>query len=225
MKAKREKTKGNKEVLQSWINFASIEANHSYIISRQSHTIMANRGQLFLIVGNAGSGKDSLLKEVKQRWPASAKPIRITQRTISRPPHDSEPYISVTPEAFDDLKRQNKFLLTWFIYGTHYGIPITILEWIEQGEHVVANVSRSIIPQARKIMPDLKVIFISVPLEITLKRVRSRAREPENDPAFQERLQRAKENQTLKEADLTIENTGSLEAAIARLLNYLLSFD
>ena len=186
---------------------------------------MTDIGQLFLIVGNAGSGKDSLLKEVKQRWPASAKPIRIPQRTISRPPHDSEPFISVTTEEFDDLKRQNKFWLTWYIYGTHYGIPNSILEWIDQGEHVIANVSRSIIPQARKMMPDSKVIFISVPIEITLQRVRTRARETENDPTFQQRLQRAKENQTLREADFTIENTGSLESAVARLLNYLLSFD
>ena len=186
---------------------------------------MTHKGQLFLIVGNAGSGKDSLLKEVLQRWPASAKPIRIPQRTISRPPHDSEPYISVTPEVFDDLKRQNKFWLTWYIYGTHYGIPITILEWLKQGQHVIVNVSRTIIPQARKSMPDLKVVFVKVPLEITLQRLRSRARETEADPAFQQRLQRARENQILESADFTMENSDSLESAAATLLNYLLSFD
>ena len=54
---------------------------------------MGYSGQLFLIVGNSGSGKDSLLQEVLQRWPASAKPIRIAQRYITRPAHKSEPFI------------------------------------------------------------------------------------------------------------------------------------
>ena len=186
---------------------------------------MAEDGQLFFIVGNAGSGKDSLLKEVLRRWPPSAKPIRIPQRTISRPPHDSEPYISVTPEAFNELKRRNEFGLTWHIYGTNYGIPKSILDWQKQGQHVIVNVSRKIIPQARKRLPDLKVIFVRVPFEITLYRLRYRGREPEDDPAFQQRLRRARENQNFESADFIVENSGPLELAAKKLLAYLLSFD
>jgi ribose 1,5-bisphosphokinase PhnN len=54
---------------------------------------MQKNGQLFLIVGNSGSGKDTLLKEVLRQWPASAKPIRTPQRYITRPAHASEPFI------------------------------------------------------------------------------------------------------------------------------------
>ena len=184
---------------------------------------MVNKGQLFLIVGNAGSGKDSLLKQVLRQWPAYAKPIRIPQRYITRPPHESEPFLSLTPEEFENLKQSNFFFLTWHVYGTYYGIPISILDWLKQGQQVIVNVSREIISQAREKIPDLKVIFVEVPLEVTLQRMKTRRRESENDPAFKERLQRAKENQILEDADFIVDNSGRLETAAESLFDYLIS--
>jgi len=185
---------------------------------------MKNSGQLFLIVGNSGSGKDSLLKAVLKRWPVFARPIRIPQRYITRPVHGSEPFISVTSEDFDELNQQGKFCLTWHVYDTGYGVPATIFNWLDQGVSVIVNVSRNIIPQARQLIPDLKVIFVSVPLDITLQRIKSRNRESEGGPGFQQRLARAKENQTLADADFVVDNSVPLEEAAEELLNYMLSF-
>jgi phosphonate metabolism protein PhnN/1,5-bisphosphokinase (PRPP-forming) len=186
---------------------------------------IANKGQLFLIVGNSGSGKDTLLKQVLRQWPAHAKPIRVPQRYITRPPHDSEPFFSLTPPEFIDLKQRNFFCLTWHVYGIDYGVPNSILDWLNQGQHVIVNVSRKIISQARKQIPDLKVIFVKVPWEVTLQRMRSRSRESENDPAYQKRLRRAKQNQNLADADFFVDNSGSLESAAGALIGYLLSFE
>jgi ribose 1,5-bisphosphokinase len=186
--------------------------------------IVKNKGRLFLIVGNSGSGKDTLLTEVLARWPTSVKPIRIPQRYITRPPHDSEPYISVTAGEFADLKRENKFSFAWHIYGTDYGVPAVVLKWLNSGQHVMVNVSRQIIPQALRLIPDLKVIFVKIPLAITRQRLMLRHREAENGPSFQLRLKRAKENQTLKHADLIIDNNGPLDVSVEKLLSYLLSF-
>jgi phosphonate metabolism protein PhnN/1,5-bisphosphokinase (PRPP-forming) len=184
---------------------------------------MQDCGQLFLIVGNSGSGKDTLLKEVLRQWPASAKPIRIAQRYITRPAHASEPFISVTADEFEDLKQAGKFWLTWHVYDTEYGIPVAMINGLKQGDSVIVNVSRKIIPQARQLIPDLKVIFVSVPLEVTLQRIKARSRESEDDPGFQQRLARAKENQTLDDADFVVDNSVSLEIAAENLLNYMLS--
>jgi ribose 1,5-bisphosphokinase len=184
---------------------------------------MQKNGQLFLIVGNSGSGKDTLLKEVLRQWPASAKPIRIPQRYITRPAHASEPFISVTSDEFEDLKQAGKFCLTWHVYDTDYGVPVTIINWLQQGDSVIVNVSRQIIREARQQLPDLKVIFISVPLELTLQRIKARNRESVDDPGFQQRLARAKENQTLDDADFVVDNSVSLQTAAQKLLNYMLS--
>ena len=185
---------------------------------------MNDRGQLFLIVGNSGSGKDALLEEIRRRWPSSARPIRIPRRYITRAPHDSEAYVSVTPEAFEELQRRHTFWLTWHVYQTDYGIPAIILDWLKQGQHVIVNVSRDIIPQARKEMPELKVIFVTVPRDVALQRLKSRSRESEDDPIFQQRLQRAQKNLFLKEADIIVDNRHSLEIAAQNLIDYLLSF-
>ena len=185
---------------------------------------MRDCGQLFLIVGNSGSGKDSLLKEVLKRWPGSAGPIRIPQRYITRTTHDSEPFISVTSEDFADLKQQGKLGLTWHVYDTDYGVPVKIINWLKQGDSVIVNVSRKIILKARQLIPDLKVVFVSVPLEVTLQRIKARNRESEDDSGFQQRLARAQENQTLTEADFVVDNSVSLEIAAEELLNYMLSF-
>ena len=184
---------------------------------------MPDRGQLFLIVGNSGSGKDSLLKEVLKRWPASVRPIRIPQRYITRPAHGSEPFVSVTSEDFEAINQQGKFCLTWHVYDTDYGVPVTIFNWLDQGVSVIVNVSRKIIPQARQLIPDLKVIFVSVPLDVTLQRIKARNRESEDGPGFQQRLARAKENQTLADADFVVDNSVPLEEAVAKLLKYMLS--
>ena len=185
---------------------------------------MKKNGQLFLLVGNSGSGKDTLLKAVLQGWPASARPLRIPRRYITRPAHKSEPFIPVTSEEFTDLNRRGKFCLSWHVYDTHYGVPRTAIKWLQAGDPVIVNVSRAIIPRARQLLPGLKVIFISVPLEVTLQRIKSRKRESLNDPGFQQRLVRARENQTLPDADFVLDNSGSLKAAVDELMKYLLSF-
>ena len=186
---------------------------------------MQDCGQLFLIVGNSGSGKDTLLKEVLRLWPGSTRLIRNPQRYITRPAHASEPFISVTSDEFEDLKQAGKFWLTWHVYNTEYGIPVAIFDWLKQGDSVIVNVSRQIIREARQQLLDLKVIFISVPLELTLQRIKSRNRESVDDPGFQQRLARAKENQTLTEADFVVDNSVSLEIAAEDLLNYMLSYN
>ena len=185
---------------------------------------MEYNGQLFLIVGNSGSGKDSLLAEVLNRWPSSAGQLRIPRRYITRPAHKSEPFIAVTVKDFETLQQAGKFCLSWHVYDTHYGVPATIIKWLQQRDAVIVNVSRAIIPNARLMIPDLKVIFVSVPLEATLQRIKSRNRESLNDPGFKQRLARARENQTLAGADFVVDNSGSLEAAADELLNYMLSF-
>ena len=63
-----------------------------------------------------------------------------------------------------------------------------------------------------------------MPLELTLQRIKARSRESVDDPGFQQRLARAKENQTLTEADFVVDNSVSLQTAAEKLLDYMLSF-
>ena len=178
-------------------------------------------GWLILVVGNSGSGKDSIMKGVKEKYPSELKRLYLAKRFITRPPSDNEDNLAVTPEDFKKMSLQGRFALEWHIYGLDYGVPIEIDDWMKKGHSVLVNVSRSIVKKARDIYQNIKVVFIEVPFEITLKRIKERARE--SGEKLEERIQRAKKNQSFPEADFIVDNSGDLEDAINKFLSYLLT--
>jgi len=177
-------------------------------------------GKLVLVVGNSGSGKDSIIKGVKERYPSDLIKLCLTQRYITRPRSDTEDNISVTPEVFKIMSLQGEFALEWYIYGLDYGVHIEIDEWLKKGHPVLVNVSRSIVKKARKIYQNIIVVFIDVPFEISLKRVKERARE--SGVRLEERILRARQNQDIPDADFIVDNSGDLEDAINEFLSYLI---
>jgi ribose 1,5-bisphosphokinase len=181
------------------------------------------QGTLFLLVGNSAAGKDTIINEILKIWPAPKIPLRVATRYITRPPHKSEPYVSLRRDVFHQMKIEGHFFLTWQVYGLDYGIGKEFFQWIVEGINVVANVSRTIIPLARKKILSVKVIFISVPYEITKSRLIKRRRELENSRETKMRLFRAKENQKIFNADFVIENSGPLEQSVSKLIEYMLS--
>ncbi|MBY9011063.1 MAG: phosphonate metabolism protein/1,5-bisphosphokinase (PRPP-forming) PhnN [Candidatus Lokiarchaeota archaeon] len=178
-------------------------------------------GLLILVVGNSGSGKDSIMRGVIERYPSDLKSLYLTQRYITRPYSDTEDYIAIKPEDFKKLSLQGEFVLEWHIYGLDYGVPIEIDDWLDKGHPVLVNVSRAIIKKARRMYQNILVVFIDVPFEITLKRVKARARE--SGARLEERILRARQNQDVPDADFIVDNSGDLEDAINKFLSYLLS--
>ncbi|MHA1391354.1 MAG: phosphonate metabolism protein/1,5-bisphosphokinase (PRPP-forming) PhnN, partial [Promethearchaeota archaeon] len=64
-----------------------------------------------MVVGNSGSGKDSIMKGVKERYPSDLMSLYLTQRYITRPYSDTEDNIAVTPEDFKIMSLQGEFVL------------------------------------------------------------------------------------------------------------------
>ena len=175
---------------------------------------------LLLVIGNSGSGKDSIIRGVVEQYPSNLIPLRIVKRYITRPPSDSEKNISITPEQFQRMKRKGKFAFSWHIYGLDYGVPIEIENWLEDGHPVVVNVSRTVINDVKQKYANLKVIFVKVPFEITLKRIKERGRE--SGYLLEERINRARSNQDFPGAYFIVDNSGKLEDSINQLLEYIL---
>ena len=178
------------------------------------------KGTLFLVIGNSGSGKDSIMTGAIEKYPEDMKECFLTKRYITRPPSEFEDNYTITEDKFKEMDKEGKFALKWHIYHLHYGVPVEIDEWLEKGHPVFVNVSRTIIPEARKLYENLKVIFIEVPYEITLKRVKKRGRE--KGELLEERIKRAKTHQKFPDADFVVDNSGDLEDAIDQFLNYVL---
>ncbi|MFX0019346.1 MAG: phosphonate metabolism protein/1,5-bisphosphokinase (PRPP-forming) PhnN [Promethearchaeota archaeon] len=177
-------------------------------------------GILFLIVGNSGSGKDSIIQGAVKKYPNDLNKLYVPKRYITRDPSKTEENISISPEEFRIMSKEGKFALKWHIYGLDYGISIEIDEKLKNGQSVAVNVSRIIIPEAKKVYENTKVIFIEVPFDITLKRLKERTREI--GKRLEERLERARNNQKFPEADYIIDNSGLLDDAIDQFINYVI---
>ena len=176
-------------------------------------------GTLFLVIGNSGSGKDSIMTGAMDKFPPDLKKPFLTKRYITRPPSEFEDNYTITPERFKEMEKQGKFALEWHIYHLDYGVPIEIDEWLIKGHPVFVNVSRTVVHEARELYENIKVIFIEVPFEITLERVKDRGRE--KGELLHERIERAKTHQKFPDADFTVDNSGDLEDAIEQFLNYV----
>ncbi|MFW9951562.1 MAG: phosphonate metabolism protein/1,5-bisphosphokinase (PRPP-forming) PhnN, partial [Candidatus Thorarchaeota archaeon] len=176
-------------------------------------------GFLILVIGNSGSGKDSIIKGVIEKYSQETPKIHIVQRYITRPPSEFEENLAITPKVFKDMDKKHKFALKWKIYGLYYGIPSEIDNWLENGDLVLVNVSRKIINQARKNYENVKVVFIQVPFELSVQRLTKRGRE--SNKKLKERLERARKNQSFPTADTVINNSGKLDDAINQFKKYL----
>lgn len=178
------------------------------------------QGTLFLVVGNSGSGKDSIMYGTVKNYPTDLKQVHIVKRYITRPPSETEDNYGISLEEFKKMEIEGKFALKWHIYHLDYGVPIKIDEWLKNGHPVLVNVSRTIIDEARKNYENVKVVFITVPYEISLQRLEDRGRE--KGELLNERLERARTHQEFSSADFVVDNSGDLDDAIKQFLDIVL---
>lgn len=172
------------------------------------------------MVGNSGSGKDSIISTAMEQYSSNNNPIYVAKRYITRKSSEFEDNYGITPEEFKEMNALGNFALKWIIYGLQYGVPIEIDLWLSKGHSVIVNVSRMIIKEAREQYKNLKVIFIEVPFEVTLNRIKERGRE--SGKILQERINRAKSHQKFPDADLVVDNSGKLENAVSQFLDYII---
>lgn len=178
-------------------------------------------GTLFLLIGNSGAGKDSLIQWVLQAWPPEKARLYVPTRVITRPPSpETEGFESISEEEFHQMTDSGAFSLQWQSYGNYYGVPKEIEAKLAKGHPVLVNVSRQIVDATRKRFPKVKVIFVKVPFIITEERIRARGREKK--ACLKERIERAKKNPEFSTADFVIDNSGSIEIAGKRLLGILI---
>ncbi len=119
------------------------------------------RGRLILVVGPSGAGKDSLLAAAKERLGPDSG-FHFPRRSITRPSDAlREDHESLTPEAFEARRAADGFCLSWQAHGLSYGIPAEALTWLERGEAVVVNVSRTLVQAATRRFPRVEVIHVT----------------------------------------------------------------
>jgi phosphonate metabolism protein PhnN/1,5-bisphosphokinase (PRPP-forming) len=178
----------------------------------------ARRGTLVLVVGPSGAGKDSIIRAAAVRL--SREPAFVfAPRLITRPADSGgEAHIPLSRNEFAAARDAGRLMLHWEAHGFAYGLADECTTALASGLCVVANVSRTVIAEARRRLAPVAVVAITAPRPILAGRLAARGRE--SAAAIEQRLQRGAAL-PLDQADFVITNDGPVDRAVERFVTIL----
>lgn len=178
---------------------------------------MSIKGQLFIVSGPSGAGKDTLLKEFFKR----EKEVKFSISTTTREKRagDDGKYTFVTREQFESDILKDKFLEYAQYCGNYYGTPSDpIYKWLDEGHDVIVEIE---VQGAQKVMaknPDVASIFIMPPsVEVLKNRLCGRSTDEVNQ--IEARLQTAVYEMAFAEKYDYVVFNDNLEDAVQQLVN------
>ncbi|WP_422649895.1 phosphonate metabolism protein/1,5-bisphosphokinase (PRPP-forming) PhnN [Cupriavidus sp. H18C1] len=173
---------------------------------------------LFYLMGPSGSGKDSLLRALRESLGDDDRLV-VAHRYITRHADANEASVALTTEEFQRRVALGCMAMHWHSHGLHYGIGIEIEQWLERGIRVVVNGSREYLPRAVARYPKLCALHVRVSPDALVARLRQRGRESEE--AIARRLARATAAFDVPAGCrlVEIDNGGALQAAVEALAN------
>lgn len=175
-------------------------------------------GHLVLVVGPSGAGKDSLIEAARKALrdqPRFVFPRRIVTR--QRDPN-SENHDTLSEAEFAARQASGAFFLHWGAHELRYALPGGVADALAAGRTVIANVSRSVLEEARRRHRRTTVVLVTAPPEVLERRLLARGRE--DAAAVKRRLARGA-TQAAGATLTTIVNDGSLRAAVEEFLAVL----
>ena len=173
------------------------------------------KGNLFVITGTSGSGKDAIIGILQDRGLAFHK----ARTALTREPRAGErhgrEHFFISDNEFQQWRNDGKFLEWAEVYGNHYGTPRSEVEPVlARGEDVLLRVDVQGARAVSRLMPDAVVIFIAPPsADEGFRRLAGRDTEEEIDmerrlAAFEEEMAFARSG-----ARLVINRTDQQETA------------
>ena len=143
-------------------------------------------GQLFMVVGPSGVGKDTLIDAALLECSHISRIKRVVTRNLDA---GGEDITSVSREQFDKMEARGAFAFSWHSHALSYGIPKEIHTMLEAGQSLIFNGSRNLIDTVIKAVPKIKILSIEADIETLRRRLVARGRETAGD--IERRLDRA----------------------------------
>ena len=149
---------------------------------------LANKGLLIVLSGPSGSGKDSVLAQLKDRGLNMKQSISMTTRAMRQGEKDGVDYYFTDVATFEKHIEEGYFL-EYVKYGdNYYGTPRKKIEdLIDEGYNVFLKIEVQGAKNIRNTFPEAISIFIVPPSMDTLKE-RLRGRGTESEETYIKRL-------------------------------------
>ena len=170
-------------------------------------------GQLFILSGPSGSGKDTLLSCLLKKYPD----IRLSVSMATRPPrageHTSPKYQFVAPSHFIHMLHLGDLLEYTEYLGNYYGTPKKpVMDWLREGRDVILEIDVIGAAKIRQIFPDAISIFILPPSLDTLRERLDRRHTEDRVSAYRRMRAAVDEVARAQEYDYVIVNDDLQEA-------------
>ena len=134
-------------------------------------------GQIVIVVGPSGAGKDSVLNGARERFRGDRNVV-FPRRFVTRLSNAAaEDHVSLTEMEFAIAVADDAFVLWWRAHGNFYGIGRSIEGDLAAGAVVAVNCSREVIGDALERFPKVMVVEITAPVELLVARIVARGRE------------------------------------------------
>lgn len=178
-----------------------------------------SRGCFIAVVGPSGAGKDTILDAARVALKDDPR-FHFVRRIITRPSMVStEDHDSLDEAAFMQAMEKGAFALFWQAHGLHYALPRLIDDKIAEGMIVIANVSRRVLDDIRKVYPCYSVVMIGAHPDVLAKRLAARGRETSQEIAV--RLAREVSFDNDASDVVKIDNSGDVATAIEAFMQHL----
>ncbi|MBE3561309.1 MAG: guanylate kinase [Ktedonobacteraceae bacterium] len=193
--------------------------------SRQDSTPSSTHGLLFVLSAPSGTGKDTVIKALKERGMDFHVVASVTTRPARPGESEGNPYYFVSQDTFEHMVAHNELLEYANVHGNWYGQPIRqIREHLQAGRDVLLKIDVQGAATVRQKVPGAIFIFL-VPGSIEELAERLTSRQTETEAQLRRRLLDAhKELAQWERYDYVIENRqGQLDAAVDRLRAIMLA--
>jgi guanylate kinase len=178
---------------------------------------------LILLSGTAGSGKDSVIRRIKER----GVPFEFVVNVTSRPPRPEEiegrDYRFVSESDFREMIRKDELLEHAVVYGQYKGIPgRPVREAMASGKDVLLRIDIQGVDTIRQKHPGAVTIFLAASSVEELRgRLLARATDSEEQVALRLRTAQA-EMKRIPEFDYLVVNAdGRLEETVDTIVSII----
>ncbi|OYR16068.1 phosphonate metabolism protein/1,5-bisphosphokinase (PRPP-forming) PhnN [Brucella grignonensis] len=177
------------------------------------------KGCFVAVVGPSGAGKDTIMDAARVALAGDTR-FHFVRRIITRPQMPgTEDHDSLDEASFEKAAGEGAFALHWQAHGLSYGLPKSLDDEIADGTVVIANVSRRVLGDIRRLYKSRSVVVITAQPDVLAERLASRGRESREE--ITARLAREVSFDDDAGDVVTIDNSGEVSVSTKTFLRHL----